>query len=833
MKKLLSFLFIILSLTVSAKEINISLVFDDESPINSVLETLLTKEIDTFISNNNSIKIINKLSPSKVNSEEIKTIFSKLISDKNSNIIITMGVYSSFIAKDFDFQNKKVIIPFLIDEKLEENLENINEKKNSKDFEKNSSKYSIFIPFSIENEIDFITRVTLSDNITIFAEPQILEIIPIFIKTFIDKNGIKISQITKESLEKHLDNLNKKNTLELKENIDSLEKKIDFDKNSDKLEHFQQKKQSEIDEKNSSFSKINYFFYFSEKKELKDLINQIAEKEPSFSYFPIDCAENSDSNIVGSFITEKTVSQIFRRVSIVLEHILSELPIQKETKISHITVEPVLDIEQIRAFALELSWDIIVKSELLNEEPKNIKKLSLKEAVERAISSNLDILLYMEESGLKDEAIKEAKSNYLPKAELSATALWIDKDRADASFGMYKEKSLLTSLKITQLIYAEKALANIDIQSKLKDVDSAKTQQIREDLAIETAQFYLNFIRASVYEKILRQNIKLTYKNLETAKLREQLGASGPDEIYRWESQLASDKKDILKALGQKKHAQTALNRLMNQPLENKIFTVETNLDDDSLLTNFLDINSYLHPSKFKTLKNFMVKKGLEKSSELKQIELGIEAQKRYLKSVKSSYWSPIVALQGNISHRLWSNQETNSIDVPAGFENIVSGLIPKTDKTEWSIALNVSLDIFDQGKKWIEDDKTSKEIKKLYLQQQSIQEKIEQRVRYTMDKTAVSYPTIKLSEDVYKTAQKSLNLITDAYSKGFTSISELLDIQNKTKIAQEIAENAKYDFLLDLIELQRAIGRTLFIVDEKGKKSWQNELETYFKELN
>ncbi|MBN2693642.1 TolC family protein, partial [bacterium] len=792
LKKLIIFLIAILSIQLSAKEIKLSLVFDENSHINDFMERLLLEEISNFIGEENSVKVERRVFPEKTNEDEIKSIFSKLIEDKNSDIIITMGLYSSFIAKKFDFQNKKTIIPFLIDDKSEENEQF--------SISKNISKYSIFIPFSIENEINFIKRVTLSENITIFAEPQTLEIIPQFIKDFISKNGIKISEITKDSLENYLKNLNSNDT------------KTDQIKN---------------------ISNVNYFFYFSENNELTKILNQIAKKEPSFSYFPISSKEENESNIIGSFTTDKTVSQIFRRVAIIIDNAISQLPIQKNIKISHIEIESVLNMDLIRYFGLDLSWDIIAESDLINEEPKDIKKLSLKEAVEVAVTKNLDILLYMEESGLKDEAIREAKSNYFPKVELSATGLWIDKDRADASFGLYKEKSLSAGLKVTQLIYAEKALANIDIKSKLKDIDNAKVQQMKEDIAVETAQFYINFIRASVYEKILRQNIKLTYKNLEIAKLREQLGASGPGEIYRWESQLASDKKEILKALGQKKHAQTALNRLMNQPLENRVYTIENNLDDSGLLTSFLDINSYLHPSKFKILKNFMVKKGIEKSSELKQIELGIEAQKRYLKSVKTGFWSPVVALQGNISHRLWSNQETSSIDVPAGFESIVGGLIPETDKTEWSIALNVSLDIFDQGKKWIEDDKVSKEIKKLYLQQQSIQEKIEQRVRYCMDKTAVSYPTIKLSGDVYQTAQKSLKLITDAYSKGFTSISDLLDIQNKTKIAQEIAENAKYDFLLDLIDLQRAIGTTLFIIDEKSKKSWEHELKDYFEKSN
>ena len=55
--------------------------------------------------------------------------------------------------------------------------------------------------------------------------------------------------------------------------------------------------------------------------------------------------------------------------------------------------------------------------------------------------------------------------------------------------------------------------------------------------------------------------------------------------------------------------------------------------------------------------------------------------------------------------------------------------------------------------------------------------------------------------------SQKNLKIVTDAYSRGALTILDLLDAQNVALISEERAANSTYKFLIDFMNLQRAVG--------------------------
>ena len=52
---------------------------------------------------------------------------------------------------------------------------------------------------------------------------------------------------------------------------------------------------------------------------------------------------------------------------------------------------------------------------------------------------------------------------------------------------------------------------------------------------------------------------------------------------------------------------------------------------------------------------------------------------------------------------------------------------------------------------------------------------------------------------------------MTDAYSLGAVSILDLLDAQNAAVATEEAAANAIYNFLIDMLEVERSLGRFYF----------------------
>ena len=140
------------------------------------------------------------------------------------------------------------------------------------------------------------------------------------------------------------------------------------------------------------------------------------------------------------------------------------------------------------------------------------------------------------------------------------------------------------------------------------------------------------------------------------------------------------------------------------------------------------------------------------------------------------------------------------------------------------------SYPIFEGGARFAERTRASEELKDLRLTRESIKERIEQRVRSALHLAGASRAGIQLSRDAATAANKNLDLVTDGYSRGAWHILDLLDAQNAALNADLAAANAIYDFLFDLIEVERAIGGFYFFMPPKEQDDWFERLEDFFR---
>jgi outer membrane protein len=90
------------------------------------------------------------------------------------------------------------------------------------------------------------------------------------------------------------------------------------------------------------------------------------------------------------------------------------------------------------------------------------------------------------------------------------------------------------------------------------------------------------------------------------------------------------------------------------------------------------------------------------------------------------------------------------------------------------------------------------------------------------------SNASIKQTNLAADAAKKSLDIVQDSYSQGLISIVELLDAQNATLIAQQMAANSVYDFLIDLMEVERVYGRFNFFSTKQRRAEFFNKAKVY-----
>jgi len=547
----------------------------------------------------------------------------------------------------------------------------------------------------------------------------------------------------------------------------------------------------------------------------------IKRRLPSFSFWGRDEVEDG---LLASVAPKSDFRRLARRVALNVQRIL--LGEDAGTlKVAFTRGEQLtINMATARAIGTYPPWGVLTEADLLNEEIEDIdRRLSLDRAVREAMAANLDLAVADRNVAAGTHIIREARAGLLPQLDIGAQGVVIDEDRAEASFGTQAERTLSGSVTASQLLYSESTWSDFAVQRHLQVSREEERETLRLDIALDATIAYLNVLRAKTFKRIQKENLKLTRSNLEKARVRVSVGIASPAEVYRWESEIASSRQAVLAARAQRRQAETSLNRLLHRPLEEQFIAQEASLADPLLIVSDRRFFNYVdNPQTFRIFSDFSVEEGLAAAPESRRLDASIAAQNRTLVSARRAYWAPTLSLQGNVTETFdegGAGADSSQVFLP----------ISEANDTDWSVGIFATFPLFSGGAKPATLRRTQEELSRLRLKRQATVERIEERIRSALHQTSASYPSIQLSRDAAEAARKNLNLVANSYARGVISIIDLLDAQNAALVADQVAANAVYDFLVDLMRVQRAIGQFDFFLSVEEREGWFQRLEAYF----
>jgi outer membrane protein TolC len=483
-----------------------------------------------------------------------------------------------------------------------------------------------------------------------------------------------------------------------------------------------------------------------------------------------------------------------------------------------------------RAIGVYPPFSVLGEAELLEEAAKVENRRSLASTVREAVAANLDLAARDRAVAAGQQDVKGARSDLLPQVGVSSLGRIIDEDRAQASFGSQAEQSLTGTASLSQVIYAERAWANLSVQKHLQTGREAEREAVRLDVTLDAATGFLNVLRAKAAERIEKENVNLTRSNLDLAKVRRSIGIAGPAEVFRWESAIANSRQVVLQASSRRQQAERALNRLLNRPLDEPFTTEEVDLDDPVLITSDERFRKAVsNPWSLDVFRSFLVKEGLANSVELRRLDAAVAAQERLLASANRSFWAPTAGLSGEVTQFL---AEGGAGKEPVAIPGLPGGAaLPGKDDTDWGVGVNVALPLFEGGLRFADRNRAIEDLARLEIERQATRERIALAIESAVLKIQASGPSIRLSQDARETALKNLDLVQDAYSVGAVSVIDLIDAQTSALISSQVAANAVYDYLIDLMQMERAANSFDFFRTPEAQEAWFRRLEQYFRE--
>lgn len=541
----------------------------------------------------------------------------------------------------------------------------------------------------------------------------------------------------------------------------------------------------------------------------------IERKLPSFSFAGDSLVQRG---ILTADASDSDFQRLGRRLALNVQAVMlgekaEDQPIRFDSKRRRF-----INMQTARAIDVWPRFEILVESILINEDAGNEGELlTLPEVAERAVEANLDLLAqrYGTEAGAQD--IREARASLLPQVSAGLTATQLDGASPNVAAGA-AQRSTSGAITVNQILWSEPHRANIAIQEQLQINREAELESFRLDTVLQATVAFLDILRAETQLRVQRDNLRLTRTNLELARDRVRVGSANASDVYRWESELATAQQTAISAYSSRARAKENLLRVLHRPLTEPFRLDPPTLDKPHLLLTGDEYSNLIdNPKAFRQLMDMMVFEGLGRAPELVSLRAVIATKNREILSARRSFFSPTVSLQGQVSQTLEEDRPGGSLSLEG--------------ESDWSLTLSASLALFSGGSRRAQVTRAELELQQLEAQLESTREKLEQNIRSNMHLMNASFLSITLAKRAAVAAENNLTLIRDSYSQGVVSIIELLDAQNAALQANQGAANALFDFLVDLMNGQRAFGRFDFFLDEAERQATRDNLITLFGE--
>ena len=510
---------------------------------------------------------------------------------------------------------------------------------------------------------------------------------------------------------------------------------------------------------------------------------------------------------------------ILRKLSIMVSDAFEGEPMDKMNTHINEKTETSINLNTAKAINFSASFKTIFTANIIKSDEGNSNpNYSIQYLIKKALEENLNISISKKDIELSANDIALAKSKFLPTIDAAATALQLDKNRPNALLGK-AERSITVGGQVQQLIYSESAIANISIQKYLLKAQEYATEQEILDQLLTVFNSYFSLLQAKTNLSIQKENYDATKQNYELAQKRNTIGTTNKSDLYRWQSELASAKQNVIEANTQVLALKYQLNTFLNNTLPQD-FDVEDLTINNNVLNWFK--NSGLEkaintPASLHKLTGFLTEESIKNYPAKKQLLSNIDAIERQQLMNKRLYYTPTIALQGQVDQNLYRG-------------GLASTPLPENDfyNNTWNVGLSVSYPIFQGNRRKLNLNENKIVLNQLDEQSTNLSQNLQLQVKVNTLNIIASKTNIENSKIARDNAEENFKLVQQNYQLGTINITQLIDAQKNLFSLRQAYSIAVYEYLFNFIKLENSVGFYSILATEKEKKDFQDKYLQY-----
>jgi outer membrane protein len=464
-----------------------------------------------------------------------------------------------------------------------------------------------------------------------------------------------------------------------------------------------------------------------------------------------------------------------------------------------------LNGETVTKLGVAVPFDVLIQAEVWGDPSDDVVPEDLDTLIDLAIAQSPDLVASQAEVDAARSDLVRSWSQWMPQAGISASAGLVDKRLADASLGQVAPASVGMDASVDQLLYDVMARAAIPIQQRLQAGRVAGFDARSLDVVADVAFAYVNALRADALIDVRRTDLLVLQANLDAARVRVSIGDATDAEEARWQAEIAQARAGLVDAFVARRSAQMSVNQRVGREPGTR-FKPEASIAD-SLLAHFSESvvgRGLDNPESLKRLGDAMVALGLERSPELTQLDLGIDAQEAYLGATKKTYFVPSIGANITGTWNAWRSDAGQGLDL-SGLPVGIDLSIPERPELYATAGVSATLPLFEGRARIADQSEATYDLNKLEARRLELEQLLSLRIRTSVLNLEGAYQRVNMAEISVKGADRNLNWASDAYGRGLATQLQLLDARSAVLQANVALTDARFGFLAAIIESQRA----------------------------
>jgi outer membrane protein TolC len=431
----------------------------------------------------------------------------------------------------------------------------------------------------------------------------------------------------------------------------------------------------------------------------------------------------------------------------------------------------------------------LVQATIIHEDAMQLAEapLALADAQRMVQETNVTLAIVTAEVETSRKNRQIALSPLLPQIVAVPNYRALDPQALD---GLIAEQAVNLDFQASQMIYDDQLVSNYRSAKRLEESSQQNRETRRLDVIGNAGEAFLDLVLARLLYRVTVDNLRLSLENLGLARHRLDVGYSGPDEVFRWEAEVAKGRGEVLQSQTLLEEQRIALNQILGVDQTSRWRAREIQVDTTEFLFAGVNLSELMTTQQeLRTFRELMVDFAVLNAPEVKAVDRRREAQSIQVGQRQRRWFLPAFSMNLDYRYQPWREPDLTG----------ASRTIPV-------FSVQATYPLFLGAERAHSVGQTKSQLERLTQQQLLTSQLVERRTRAAIRRLEASFPNIRFTQIQADRARRNLVVVQDRYAQGLVNVTDLVSAQNETFTAEQGAAAANYLFLIDLNAFERSI---------------------------